>query len=75
MPTNISTPYRQLNGELVKSDEDNTVLTMILRPWKILMNRVISILGEVRNVEISSVLCSRYHDFLAIFALAHLKIA
>ena len=37
-----------------------------------------SILGEVRNVEISRVtqqlLCSKYHDFLAIFALAHSKI-
>ena len=39
-----------------------------------------SILGEVRNVEISGVtqqlLCSKSHDddFLAIFALAHSKI-
>ena len=37
-----------------------------------------SILGEVRNVEISRVtqqlLCSKSHDFLAIFALAHSKI-
>ena len=37
-----------------------------------------SILGEVRNVEISSVtqqlLCSKSHDFLAVFALAHSKI-
>ena len=34
-----------------------------------------SILGEVRNVEISrptqQLLCSKSHDFLAIFALAH----
>ena len=40
--------------------------------------RGISILGEVRNVEISRVtqqlLCSKSHDFLAIFALAHSKI-
>ena len=37
-----------------------------------------SILGEVRNVEIpgptQQLLCSKYHDFLAIFALAHSKI-
>ena len=37
-----------------------------------------SILGEVRNVEISGVtqqlLCSISHDFLAVFALAHSKI-
>jgi hypothetical protein len=37
-----------------------------------------SILGEVRNVEISRVtqqlLCSKSHDFPAVFALAHSKI-
>ena len=37
-----------------------------------------SILGEVRHVEIWGVtqqlLCSKSHDFLAIFALAHSKI-
>ena len=37
-----------------------------------------SILGEVRNVEISRVtqqlLCNKSHDFLAVFALAHSKI-
>ena len=42
------------------------------------MTRGISILGEVRNVAISratqQLLCSRSHDFLAIFALAHSKI-
>ena len=36
-----------------------------------------SILGEVRNVEISratqQLLCSKSHDFLAVFALAHSK--
>ena len=41
-------------------------------------SRDTSILGEVRNVEISRVtqqlLCSKSHDFLAIFALAHSKI-
>ena len=40
--------------------------------------RGISTLGEVRNVKISRVtqqlLCSKSHDFLAIFALAHSKI-
>ena len=40
--------------------------------------RGISIQGEVRNVAISratqQLLCSRSHDFLAIFALAHSKI-
>ena len=45
---------------------------------KLVPIRGISILGEVRNVEISRVtqqlLCSKSHDFLAIFALAHSKI-
>ena len=44
-----------------------------------LKTRGTSILGEVRNVEIPGptqqlLLCSKYHDFLAIFALAHSKI-
>ena len=47
------------------------------RTW-LIDTRGISILGEVRNVEISRVtqqlLCSKSHDFLAIFALAHSKI-
>ena len=42
------------------------------------MYRGTSILGEVHNVEISRVtqklLCSKNHDFLAVFALAHSKI-
>ena len=46
--------------------------------WRLEEIRGISILGEVRNVEISRVtqqlLCSKSHDFLAIFALAHSKI-
>ena len=41
-------------------------------------SRGISILGEVRNVEISRVtqqfLFSKSHNFLAVFALAHSKI-
>ena len=41
-------------------------------------SRGTSILGEVRNVEISGatqqLLRSKSHDFLAIFALAHSKI-
>ena len=40
--------------------------------------RATSVLGEVRNVEIpratQQLLCSKSHDFLAIFALAHSKI-
>ena len=44
---------------------------------KYVSGRGTSILGEVRNVEISRVtqqlLCSKSHDFLAIFALAHSK--
>ena len=43
-----------------------------------LVSRGTSILGEMRNVEISRVtqqlLCSKSHDFLAVFALAHSKI-
>ena len=46
-------------------------------PW-IASSRGISILGEVRNVEISRVtqqlLCSKSYYFLAIFALEHSKI-
>ena len=41
-------------------------------------DRGTSILGEVRNVEISGpthqLLCSEFHDFSAVFALAHSKI-
>ena len=41
-------------------------------------SRGTSIQGEVHNVEISGVtqqlLCSKSHDFLAVFALAHSKI-
>ena len=41
------------------------------------LGRGTSILGEVRNVEISGVtqqlLCSKSHDFLAFFAPAHPK--
>ena len=37
-----------------------------------------SIIGEVRNVEIpgptQQLLCSKHHDFLAVFPLAHSKI-
>ena len=42
------------------------------------VTRGTSILGEVHNVEISratqQLLCSKSHDFLAVFALAHSKI-
>ena len=44
----------------------------------IMLTRGISIQGEVRHVWISKatqqLLCSKFHDFLAIFALAHSKI-
>ena len=44
----------------------------------LVFSRGTSILGEVRNVEISRVtqqlLCSKSHDFLTVFALAHSKI-
>ena len=47
-------------------------------PQKLLIIRGISIQGEVRHVWISretqQLLCSKSHDFLAIFALAHSKI-
>ena len=43
-----------------------------------LKTRGTSILGEVRNVEIpgptQQLLCSKSHDFLAVFALPHSKI-
>ena len=46
--------------------------------FKVMTARGTSILGEVHNVEISRVtqqlLCSKSHDFLAVFALAHSKI-
>ena len=32
-----------------------------------------SILGEVRNVVTRQLLCRKFHDFLAVFALAHSK--
>ena len=45
---------------------------------KYVIIRGTSILGEVRNVEIpgptQQLLCSKYHDFLAVFPLAHSKI-
>ena len=49
-----------------------------MSPLTVPQTRGTSILGEVRNVEISRVtqqlLCSKSHDFLAVFALAHSKI-
>ena len=45
---------------------------------KYIVTRGTSILGEVHNVEIpgpsQQLLCSKYHDFLATFPLAHSKI-
>ena len=53
---------------LVQSDEMSTLVK----------GRGTSILEEVRNIEIpgptQQLLFSKYHDFLAIFALAHSKI-
>ena len=50
----------------------------LANPFMLLWVRGTSILGEVRNVEIpgptQQLLCSKYHDFLAIFALAQSKI-
>ena len=55
-------------GSLLKQDAEKSLDEI----------RGTSILGEVRNVEISGatqqLLCSKSHDFLAIFALAHSKI-
>ena len=49
-----------------------------LSKGKLYPGRGTSILGEVRNVEIQGatqqLLCSKYHDFLAVFPLAHSKI-
>ena len=46
-----------------------------LHLFEYVLVRGISILGEARNVEISGanqqLLYSKYHDFLAFFALAH----
>ena len=54
----------------------STLLMHVLQ--MLICSRGTSILGEVRNVEIpgptQQLLCSKYHDFLAIFALAHSKI-
>ena len=56
----------------------STVNVAILKSSLLVATRGTSILGEVRNVEISRVtqqlLCSKSHDFLAVFALAHSKI-
>ena len=45
---------------------------------KLFLGRGTSILGEVRNEEISGatqqLLCSKSHDFLTVFALAHSKV-
>ena len=54
-----------------------TKFVNIYNIYKVL-TRGTSILGEVRNVEIpgptQQLLCSKYHDFLAIFSLAHSQI-
>ena len=54
------------------------IATTMFDKSKYCLSRGTSILGEVRNVEISRVtqqlLYSKSHDFLAVFALAHSKI-
>ena len=53
-------------------------ITYLERSLYDVLARGTSILGEVRNVEIpgptQQLLCSKYHDFLAVFPLAHSKI-
>ena len=53
------------------------MISQKLIKWLVFV-RGTSILGEVRNMEISRatqpLLCSKSHDFLAVFALAHSKI-
>ena len=57
---------------------DSTVMKTNSKVSILLLEVHTSILGEVRNIEIpgptQQLLCSKYHDFLAIFALAHSKI-
>jgi hypothetical protein len=56
----------------------NTNLVNTIYSTHHIIDRGTSILGEVRNVEISRItqqlLCSKSHDFLAVFDLAHSKI-
>ena len=81
----ISTNISSAHSTLLKSRQDiysekdtkfSKIFTLLLS--YVVPVRGISILGEVRNVEISRVTqqlqCSKSHDFLDIFALAHSKI-
>ena len=62
----------------IKPSADIHKGTLSLCTITCISSRGTSILGEVRNVEISRVtqqlLCSKSHDFLAVFALTHSKI-
>ena len=62
----------------IKSSADIHKGTLSLSNIMCISSRGTSILGEVHNVEISRVtqqlLCSKSHDLLAVFALAHSKI-
>ena len=61
-----------------KSSADIHKGTVSLTTIMYISSRGTSILGEVRNVEISRVtqqlICSKSHDFLAVFAQPHSKI-
>ena len=58
--------------------EDFEGFFMSVKLRKIVRTRGTSIIGEVHNVEIpgptQQLLCSKYHDYLAVFSLAHPKI-
>ena len=62
----------------IKPSADIHKGTLSLCTIMYISSRDTSILGEVRNVEISRVtqqlLCSKSHDFQAVIALAHSKI-
>ena len=70
----IPSPLKFIYSE--KATKFSKIFTLLLS--YVVPVRGISILGEVRNVEISRVTqqlqCSKSHDFLDIFALAHSKI-
>ena len=67
--------YQTMNGRVEDCHESIFWTASAKYGLRITWTRGTSILGEVRNVEISRVtqqlLCSKSHDFLAVFALAH----
>ena len=58
----------------IKPSADIHKGTLSLCTIMYISSRGTSILGEVHNVVTQLLLCSKYHDFLAVFALAHSKI-